>query len=319
MRGMLIMRIFLSTFGLQCRWMFGIALLFSQQIAMADVWGYIDDKGVAHFAAERLDERYEIFFQASGAGFPNGIGGATGGLADASSGAAGASNGAAAGPTPRQVTVPTAPHKLLAFFDVSPAFKVVKHHLREASRQHRVDYELLQALIATESGFDGSALSPKGAVGLMQVMPDTGRRYGLRDDKLNTVSAKLIDAKTNIATGTRYLRDLMNLYPGKLDLALAAYNAGAGAVQRAGNKVPNFRETQNYVATVIQLYNVLKPPVAVAEHRNAAQRVRLSLTGGASQRGNMPAGVGGAGSGTTSNTASTATASTAPIASPETP
>src|SRR6185369_2673902 len=66
--------------------------------------------------------------------------------------------------------------------------------------------------------------------------------------------------RTNITTGTRYLRYLLDLFPGQLELALAAYNAGEGAVQRAGNKVPNYRETQNYVKTVMQLYIMLKPP-----------------------------------------------------------
>jgi soluble lytic murein transglycosylase-like protein len=60
---------------------------------------------------------------------------------------------------------------------------------------------------------------------------------------------------TNIRAGTRYLRDLLDLFPGQLELALAAYNAGEGAVQRAGNRIPNYRETQNYVKTVLQLYN----------------------------------------------------------------
>ena len=116
--------------------------------ARADVWGYVDEKGVAHFAAERVDERYQLFFR-GGESF------------DTARGVA----------TPRPVAVPTSQSKLLAFFDVSPAYKQVKHHLREASKAHGVDYELLKAVIATESGFDAGAVSPKGAVGLMQVMP----------------------------------------------------------------------------------------------------------------------------------------------------
>jgi len=116
---------------------------------------------------------------------------------------------------------------------------------------------LLQAVIATESGFVASAVSPKGAVGLMQVMPATAQRYGLTSDGGGTVAAKLTDPKTNIHTGARYLRDLVNLFPGQLELAVAAYNAGEGAVQRAGNKIPNFKETQNYVRSVMHLYNRL--------------------------------------------------------------
>jgi hypothetical protein len=98
----------------------------------------------------------------------------------------------------------------------------------------------------------------------MQLMPGTAARYGVPTDKKPhvgiTQQQKLFDAQTNIGAGSRYLRDLLNLFNGKLDLALAAYNAGEGAVQRAGNKIPNYPETQNYVKTVMQMYAALKPP-----------------------------------------------------------
>jgi soluble lytic murein transglycosylase-like protein len=235
----------------------GSALLLAAAPARADLYAYVDEKGVTHFSSEKLDERYELFFRGNN-------------LAHAQQ----------SRPTPRPVTVPTVGSKLLAFFEISPNYKVVKHHMREAARSHQVDYELLQALIATESGFDAAAVSPKGAVGLMQVLPDTARRYGIRDDKKVSVEKKLIDPGINIATGTRYLRDLIKMFRGKLDLALAAYNAGEGAVQRAGNQIPNYRETQNYVATVLQLYQLLKPPAA-------ASAQRPGLLGGAANRGNM--------------------------------
>lgn len=245
-----------------------LLLLFWQPAAHADVWGYIDDKDVAHFAAERLDERYEIFFR-GGESF------------DTSRSGPGDST------TPRPVSVPTAPPKLIAFFEVSPSYKQVKHHLREASRSHNIDYELLQALIATESGFDATAVSPKGAIGLMQIMPATAKRYGVASDRKTPVEKKLADPRINIRTGSRYLRDLIKLFPGQLELALAAYNAGEGAVQRAGNKVPDYKETQNYVKTVLQLYAVLKPPARVADHRRVPSRVRMEMQGGAVRRGNM--------------------------------
>ena len=238
-------------------------------LAQAEVWGYIDAKGVAHFAAEKLDERYELFFR-GGESFDT-----AGGLHKTG--------------TPRAVAVPTVPPKLLAYFEFSPSYKQVKHHMREASRAHNVDYELLQALIATESGFDASAVSPKGAVGLMQVMPATAQRYGVSGDTRNPVEKKLTDPRTNIGAGTRYLSYLLGLFPGNLELALAAYNAGEGAVQRAGNRVPNYRETQNYVKTVMQLYSMLKPPSMGA----SVNRVRVELPGvplgGARGRGNLPA------------------------------
>lgn len=243
-----------------------LLLLGLASAAQADVWGYVDAKGVAHFAADRIDERYELFFRG------------------------GESFDTAAGlGTPRAVAVPSAAPKLIAFFEISPSYKQVKHHLREASRAHDVDYELLQALIATESGFNARAVSPKGAVGLMQLMPATARRYGVTADGKMPVEQKLADPRTNIKAGTRYLRYLLDLFPGRLELALAAYNAGEGAVQRAGNKIPNYRETQNYVKTVMQLYTMLRPPSMVASDRGPG-RVRMELpAGGAAGRGNMPA------------------------------
>jgi soluble lytic murein transglycosylase-like protein len=135
----------------------------------------------------------------------------------------------------------------------------IKPLLRSAADANQLDMALLQAVIAAESGFDPSAVSPKGAVGLMQVMPATAQRYGVASDRGGSVAVKLTDPRTNINTGARYLRDLVKLFPGQLELAVAAYNAGEGAVQKAGNKIPAYKETQNYVRTVMGLYNRLNP------------------------------------------------------------
>lgn len=249
------------------------ALAFAWGSAHADVWGFVDGKGVAHFASEKLDERYELFFR-GGESFDtaDGLG--------------------ARSATPRAVAVPTrSAARLVAFFEVSPSYKRVQHHLREAAKVHDIDHELLQALIATESGFDAAAVSPKGAVGLMQVLPTTAQRWGVSADRKQSIRQKLTDPRTNIRAGARYLRHLLDLFPGRLELALAAYNAGEGAVQRAGNQVPNYRETRNYVQTVLQIYAMLKPPALTAMQRNAPRRVRVELSGppgGAAGRGNMP-------------------------------
>ena len=246
--------------------------------AFADVWGYIDAKGVAHFSTEKLDERYELFFK-SGESFSTHK---TDGFTHKP-----AIKGNTNSHIPPAVSA-QAPTKLLAYFDVSPNYKAVKHLLKDASQTHGIDYELLQAMIATESGFDTFAVSPKGAVGLMQLMPPTAQRYGVRADKNTPIEKKLTDPKTNIKAGASYLRDLIKMFPGQLELAVAAYNAGEGAVQRAGNKIPNYPETKNYVKTVMQLYGHLKPPEVVLEARRSSGRVRMEMMGGSTGRNNMP-------------------------------
>ncbi len=236
--------------------------------ARAEVWGYVDARGTPHFAAERLDDRYELFYRGNAAqeGEP------------------------ARADTPRAVAVPTLQPRLLAFFEVSPGYKRVKLQMREAAQLHRVDFELLQALIATESGFDANAVSPRGAVGLMQVMPPTAEQYGVLGDARQPIEKRLTDPRVNLQAGTRYLRHLLDLFDNRLELALAAYNAGVSAVQRAGQQVPNIRETQNYVRTVTQLYALLKPPPQVLEQRRSQARPRLEwlpVPGGAIGRANM--------------------------------
>lgn len=220
----------------------GLLTLLWQPAAQADVWAYVDAKGVPHFAAEQLDERYVLYFTDQAP-----------------------EDSTRAGP------VPMAPTRLHAFFEISPGYKSVRHLLREAAREHGIDYALLQALIATESGFDAAAVSPKGAVGLMQVMPATARGYGLQDQRRRPVARQLADARTNIQVGSRHLRQLLAKFPDRPDLALAAYNAGLSTVRRAGNQVPPYHETQNYVRTVLALYAVLKPAADKAAPRPDVQ------------------------------------------------
>ncbi|MDR3454624.1 MAG: lytic transglycosylase domain-containing protein [Rhodoferax sp.] len=237
----------------------GLVVLFIlQHPAHAEVWGYMDGQGVAHFAAQRLDARYTLFFRA-GESFDTRDGLPLSGSAR------------------RAGTASAASTSLLAFFDTSPKYKQVRRRLQDASSANHIDYELLRALVATESGFDAQAVSPKGAVGLMQVMPETAQRYGLQGDRGTPIEKQLADPDTNIRIGARYLHDLIHLFPGQLELALAAYNAGAGAVQRAGNKIPNYLETRNYVDTVMQLYNHLKPDGMRAV---PGARVHVEMMGG---------------------------------------
>ncbi len=107
--------------------------------------------------------------------------------------------------------------------------------------RHGVDARVVSALIEVESAYHSRAVSPKGARGLMQVMPATGRRYGALD---------LFDPKVNVEAGVQHLKNLLSRYD--LPLALAAYNAGEAAVNRFGG-IPPFRETQNYVTRILRI------------------------------------------------------------------
>lgn len=115
----------------------------------------------------------------------------------------------------------------------------------EAARVNGLDPLLLHAVIRAESGYNPNALSVKGASGLMQLLPVTGKRYGVSD---------LFDPRENIGGGAKYLKDLLALFENDLELALAGYNAGEGSVLRAGKKIPNFRETLAYVPKVLDFY-----------------------------------------------------------------
>jgi soluble lytic murein transglycosylase-like protein len=120
--------------------------------------------------------------------------------------------------------------------------------VRAAAIAHGLPEALLHAVIEVESGFDAAAVSPKGALGLMQLMPETARA-------LRVANAR--DPAANIDGGARYLKDLMGRYGNDLALALAAYNAGPRAVERSGG-VPRIAETQAYVPRVIARYHVLQ-------------------------------------------------------------
>lgn len=219
-----------------CGLAIALALFFglAPAVSRADVYGYIDEQGVARFAAEKLDDRYQLLSKGNRFGMLTlgGDGSARSALKE----------------------------RLLSH----PNLKLYEPLLRAASIEFAVELSLLKAVMAAESGFNPDAVSPKGAIGLMQIMPGTAERYGLSGDGKRPVEEKLRDPKLNIRIGTRYLADLLKLYPRQLHLVLASYNAGEGAVQQYGNTVPPYDETRAYVDWVQALQQAFRSQALMA-------------------------------------------------------
>jgi soluble lytic murein transglycosylase-like protein len=145
--------------------------------------------------------------------------------------------------------IPTAPADTANPASTLPAGTPVDAAIRSAAMKFDVDEALIRAVIHVESRFNSKAVSPKGATGLMQLMPGTARRFGVANAK---------DPVQNIHGGTNYLRVLLDLFSGDLRLALAAYNAGEGAVLKYKRRIPPYEETQEYVQLVLGRYRQLR-------------------------------------------------------------
>jgi soluble lytic murein transglycosylase-like protein len=117
--------------------------------------------------------------------------------------------------------------------------------IQAAAIANNVDAALIRAVITVESGYNPSAVSPAGAIGLMQLMPETASRYNVADPR---------DPEQNIHGGTQYLRDLLRMFNYDLHLTIAAYNAGEQAVMKYRNRIPPYRETLAYVPKVMKFY-----------------------------------------------------------------
>ena len=145
------------------------------------------------------------------------------------------------------------PQNELSLYDSTPHIQAKPSYPREeydlyiraAADRYRLPYYLLHAVITIESSYRREVVSHAGAQGLMQLMPETAARFGVSDP---------FDAQQNIDGGSRYLRYLLRLFNGNLELALAAYNAGENAVVEHGNRIPPYPETQNYVENVLATY-----------------------------------------------------------------
>ena len=226
--------------------------------ARADVYGYIDANGEAHFSTEKLDQRYQLFARGDQA-----------------------LNAAKLVP----LTAVEKETPLFRYLSQHPNLKKYEKLLNDAASDFNLDPALLKAVMAAESGFNPNAVSPKGAVGLMQVMPATAERFGLQTDRNKTVSQKLTDPKTNIRIGARYLRLLRNMYPNQQHLVLASYNAGEGAVQKYNNAIPPYAETRNYVKLVTQFYSLYQPTSRFADNavfsdrRSDSKRIHMIIPG----------------------------------------
>jgi soluble lytic murein transglycosylase-like protein len=204
---------------------FGLALLaLSAAPCSADIYRFIDENGGAHFSDVRPDARYELYMKTR----------------------------------PPVETAPGAPAAdvegtalAAAVQTAGPSFRPTKVNAKYAdmiakvAREQRVEPALLHAVVTVESAYNARAKSPKGATGLMQLMPDTGKRYGVTD---------LLNPIKNLTAGAKYLRDLLAMFGNDKRLAVAAYNAGEGAVMRNGNAIPPYAETQAYVPRVLRYY-----------------------------------------------------------------
>ena len=234
----------------------------ASNVAHADIYGYIDAVGTTHLATEKLDDQYTLFLKSGER------------IATAKQAPVPTGTPAAADPSLMKTRLfqRLVDHPNIARFDPL---------IRAAAARHGLDPQLVKAVIAVESGFEAGAVSGKGAVGLMQVLPATGERYGVRADARRSVDAKLADPTLNLEIGTRYLADLRRLFPARTDLALAAYNAGENSVIRYHNAIPPFPETQAYVKLVDQFhafYDPTRGAMAEATAKTALERERLRVT-----------------------------------------
>jgi soluble lytic murein transglycosylase-like protein len=155
------------------------------------------------------------------------------------------SNRRAAATAPlRSYVVPKAEGIRATRYAAAERIRLYDDLISEHARLNRLRAGLVRAVVQVESAFNPNARSPKGAVGLMQLMPATIRQFGVKNP---------FSPEENVRAGAAYLRELLDRYENNEELALAAYNAGPGAVDKHGQNVPPYRETQNYVAQIGQL------------------------------------------------------------------
>ncbi len=189
------------------------ALLFFSALTWADLYGFVDENGRAHMSTTQIDERYKLFQRS------------------------------AAKPNDKKQTVVVVEPRMPKVSQRT--IKLYNKQIVKVAKKYGIEPALVHAVILAESQYNADAISRRGAIGLMQLMPATAERYKVADS---------FDANQNIRGGAQYLRDLIKLFDGDLELAVAAYNAGEGAVIRNGRKIPPYPETVKYVPKVMSYY-----------------------------------------------------------------
>jgi soluble lytic murein transglycosylase-like protein len=187
-----------------------LAVMVLPGFAHADIFAFTDSNGVTHFSNVPSDSRFKLMIAAS--------------------------------PDPAAAV---APGKKVDWLARSAKYDQA---IAGAAKANTIQAALVRAVIVVESGFNPHAVSKRGAVGLMQLLPATARRYGVKD---------INDPEQNIRAGTHYLSDLLTRFDSNLELALAAYNAGEEAVERYGRHIPPYAETLAYVPSVMRVYERL--------------------------------------------------------------
>ena len=180
--------------------------------AAADIYSFRDEKGVVHFTnIAGLDRRYKLVRKENGSPINH-----------------------------------SSAYSTRAYVPSQEDIRKYAGIIMTASKAYGVEPSLIHAVISAESAYNQYAVSRTGAMGLMQLMPETARRYGVQN---------MMDPTQNIHGGVRYLADLLALFKGRIDLAVAAYNAGENAVIRYGGQIPPYAETRDYVPRVLGFYH----------------------------------------------------------------